>query len=529
MKIFLAALSIFYLLLALKLPISINAYAGHDDALFLFHGFNILSGHWLGNYNNLTLAKGPGWPIFMSFNAALGFPITLSLALLYLFACYFVSKFLFREGVSKNFVLLIFVLILFHPVIFPIRASVINIYPALVLISFFGLSYAVFASNTKNKNIFILGLFLGLFVITREEWLWIIPGLLIIIFFGYLHSLKVKLPPIFFFKKLTFFFGASLLVISSVSSLNYYNYKIYQISDFNEKEFSSVLKNLNSIIIKQEIAYAPVPKEKRELAYRVSPTFSELRDYLEDPKNGWKSAGCQFYPQTCGDYAGGWFMWALRDGAASKGYYQNASSSLNFYKKVNNEIIDACNQKIINCNFSFIPFMPNISHDQFTMIPKRFFNAIKMVIYGSNINLTAGESIGPIETLNKMYFFLGNPMHISSQSDVNNTYKKALSIKNHLIKFYSKLMPVLFFLGLLSFFASTIFTLIKKLSFHRFWVLSLGAWVLISTRLLILVLIDISSFPALDSLYSSVVYPLLIIASLMSIVTLNEVLAGEKS
>ncbi len=47
--------------------------AGHYDALFVNLAPRILQGNWLGKYNNLTLAKGYFYPLFIAFNFILGY------------------------------------------------------------------------------------------------------------------------------------------------------------------------------------------------------------------------------------------------------------------------------------------------------------------------------------------------------------------------------------------------------------------------------------------------------------------------
>src|SRR4029077_17650276 len=53
-------------------PVSAIGEAGHDDFLFVRLAYYLGSGSWLGPYNNLTLAKGMGYPscILAAFGAA---------------------------------------------------------------------------------------------------------------------------------------------------------------------------------------------------------------------------------------------------------------------------------------------------------------------------------------------------------------------------------------------------------------------------------------------------------------------------
>ena len=55
----------------------------------------------------------------------------------------------------------------------------------------------------------------------------------------------------------------------------------------------------------------------------VVPAFKPLELALEpgEPLFGWQAPGCSAILTTCGDIAGGWFVWALRDAAAQNKFY----------------------------------------------------------------------------------------------------------------------------------------------------------------------------------------------------------------
>ena len=84
--------------------------AGHDDRLFLNLADQILQGNWLGKYNNLTLAKGCFYPLFIAFNFILGLPLLLTQRILYIISgliLIYSLKFLIK---SRTILLLIFVI-----------------------------------------------------------------------------------------------------------------------------------------------------------------------------------------------------------------------------------------------------------------------------------------------------------------------------------------------------------------------------------------------------------------------------------
>ena len=67
-------------------PVIAMRWASYDDGLFLHLAHNLLDGAWLGPFNELTLAKGCFYPIWIALVARLGIPLLLSQHLLYLLA-----------------------------------------------------------------------------------------------------------------------------------------------------------------------------------------------------------------------------------------------------------------------------------------------------------------------------------------------------------------------------------------------------------------------------------------------------------
>ena len=60
----------------------------HDDRLFLRLANLLLDGRWLGDYSQMTLAKGPAYPVFIAGTIATGIPLPLAQHLFYLLACW---------------------------------------------------------------------------------------------------------------------------------------------------------------------------------------------------------------------------------------------------------------------------------------------------------------------------------------------------------------------------------------------------------------------------------------------------------
>lgn len=626
--------SVAYLILAMHLPVSIYTISPHDDALFWHNAYQIVTGNWLGAYNQMTLAKGPGFPLFLAVNAVLGVPVTLLIASFYLLACWLISNTLRDLGLNKYFILVTFTVILFHPALFPVRIIRDNIYPALTLIIISGVIRLVFVPAQHDRQLVRMvpyGLVFGFFWVTREESIWIVPGLLFLLFLKVCQLKKQNLPIKDVFYRFACFLLVATIFISLIAFINYHKYGKFEVVDFKGKAFSHALKSLNSVDIGFDLPYVPVSFNKRQEIYKISPSFLQLKDYFEDKGKCWTSRGCAIYPWTCGDYAGGWFMWALRDAVADKGYYKNPIHAAEFYNKISKEIEESCDRGLIKCKTNPVPFMPNVTMTQLKEVPEKTIKALKLAMVQFPIQATAGDSMEPLANLQNTRLFLGNPRttpapseqrteltgwfyspnandwivlnclvsgkkikrevdRLSSpdiakhfknpnakfqrflisvacnencsisaySSDLNNFQIKSLlekqktglslgsngtlyfdeifqiedysrqnnflNVKQRLVALYKLIIPGLVLLGVMAYFIYLIFLWLRKAPFTDIFIACTMLWFLFLSRILLIVLVDISSFPAINSLYMSAAFPILCLASLLSLQLISEII-----
>lgn len=405
--------ALLYVSLAMHLPVSIytGTGAGHDDSWFVSRAENILAGEWLGTFNNMTLIKGVGYPYFLVFNNLLGTPITLTLAMLYLAACFFFICVLRNAGLHRLIALCLFVVLIFQPALFPTRIIRDNIYFSLFLISVSGLIYAALHRGVNDRFILVgaSGFCFGLFWITREEGVWVLPGFAFIVLYSLVLNGKEKRSLGLLIRALSIYILGALTPLFITGLLNLAAYGSFQNVDVKNSSFVNVLNALNKVEVGEEIPYIPVPQKKREVIYKVSPAFRELQTYFEDTGKGWTLPGCEIYKHTCGDYAGGWFLWALRDGASYLGYYKDPASAAKYYERIVREINLACNDGTLMCASNPAPYLPRFSRDAISNIPKKIIEAINLTVYKKPVPLSGGPSWKPFDRLNEVLDFLGNP------------------------------------------------------------------------------------------------------------------------
>ena len=403
-------MAVIYLSFSMHVPVMLNANSPHDDALFIGNAMHLVQGDWLGPYSQMTLSKGAGYSLFLAVNALLGIPITLLIAIFYLFSCGVFAKTLAGIGLRNAFVFAVFITLLFQPVVFPTSITRDNIYPSLTLLATSGI---LFITQQKSlililRETILFGFAFGMFWITREEGVWILPGMCCYM----TYQLVLARQDLQAFKllclRLFVYFAAAAVVPISIAFMNLFMYGKLVTVEFTNSSFSTVLSKLNSVSAGPEIPFLPVPQIKRQLIYQVSPAFRELESYFEDRGRSWTLLSCEVYKTNCGDYAGGGFMWALRDAVADKGYYSSPQKAANFYDQISAEIETACKNGKLICHKNYLPFLPTIPEESLKNIPSAILKAIKISIYNIEFKLANINSLGTAEDLQNMRLFLGN-------------------------------------------------------------------------------------------------------------------------
>jgi hypothetical protein len=327
----------------------------HDDQLFLDLARNLASGRWLGEYNNRTLLKQPFYPIWIATMFWLGIPLSLSQHLLYIGSCILcivAIRPLLRNNLAL--ILIIYVLMLFHPIGYPpAEASRVlreGIYPALTLLVLCCAIGLLLRRGATNKEItrwnIGLGVALAAFWLTREESIWIVPSLCLLMalpFFSYILSNKGSPKHLFW---LLIPIVIPVFAVISVSSINAISYGVFATNEELQGDFTNAINALQRVKSKRYTKYLDIPREKRERIYAVSPAFAELRPFLEgDLGRAWSAYGAH----SGKDISKSHFQFALRDAVALAGYYKTGQAAIKFYKRLALEVNSACDKGLLEC------------------------------------------------------------------------------------------------------------------------------------------------------------------------------------
>ncbi len=527
--------------------------AMHDEYLFIRTASAVLNGNWLGPYDYLTLIKGPFYPLWIALNHILGIPLLFSQHLLYIFASLALVWALVPVLPGWKSTLLLFVVLLFNPMSFAgeIMPRVMRegIYPALTMLCFAGAiglflrSDQFMASSWPWSLIMVFSL--PAFWLTREEGIWIIPGMMILHlatcwkFYNYLknepHGFRKTR-----FLKICIMAGmpyvALLICISAVKGLNYHHYGIFTVVEIKSRPFTSAYAALSRVAYAETRRYVPVPAETRQKIYAVSPTFEKLHPYLEGPVGQkWIGYVCAAVPTenidhdsefyryidlieiACDDLAGGWFIWALRDSAAAAGFHCNALKAQRFYAQLANEVNESCDNGNIRCFDKRNSLIPNIDIKYFPFIVDSLAQGIVYLFSFKNFSATPLPSWGTLESISLVAHVTGNKLFFPDKDKQQPQDKIRMKILEGIGKIYQKAAP---WAGLFLLCSPLIlfFTFWKNPFTFPFFIMWLSLVVAIMTRLFMLAIIDTCSFPAISAQYLSPIYPLMLCLCYLSMV-----------
>lgn len=322
----------------------------HDDRLFVGLAADILNGDWLGPYNQFTLAKGPLFPAFIAGVFWIGLPLLLVQQVIYAGACAAVTRALrpwLRSGAAQFSV---YALLLANPMSYDAghlgRLMRQNLYTPLALLVVAGL-VALFARRRESWRrqagpAALAGLALGGFWLTREESVWLLPAVGLLLS-GLAASLGRELPARgrALAASLGLLVLGALLPLLAVSALNLRHYGWFGTVEFRAAEFKDAYGALTRLKTGPDLPQVPVTRQMRELAYRISPTFAQLRPQLEGPVGDhWIER--TLFPAEERQIRGGWFIWAMRDAMVAAGLAPDAGTALGNYRRIADEINAAC-------------------------------------------------------------------------------------------------------------------------------------------------------------------------------------------
>lgn len=372
----------------------------HDDYLFVKLAQHILSGAWLGPYNQVTLVKGPVYPLFIAAAHHTGMPLLLVQHLVHSGFCVLAVVAVRPLLKARWLFMAIFFLLLLNPFSYAYpgagRAFRFGLSMPLVLAVFACMGGLLLRAGYSYKSKILwsvaLGLFFSLLWYTREEGIWLLPSLGLFALYFLVINNEMGWGNIL--KRLAFLLPIPIIFTgftTTFTSLNQKHYGVPCIIELKTPEFQSALGGLMNINVKKSERYIPVGRENQNAAYAVSPTFRQLKPYFEEGKKGAQM------PQS-------YYIWVLRDMVRKSGNANSLPEALEFYRKVGEEISTACEAGAIPCLDRKPSIKPVWRAEYIKIIPVYFWDILKHAATFQSFSTGEDEYLKRKSTANREMF-----------------------------------------------------------------------------------------------------------------------------
>lgn len=505
----------------------------HDDLLFITQAHNILSGQWLGDYNQLTLIKGQFYPLFIAFSYYLNIPLLSAQQLLYAFASFVAVWAVYPLVRQKWLLFLLFILLLLNPFSFNYpaigRVLRLGIYMSLGLLVFSCILGLYVRSRHSWRNAIVwsigAGISLSAFWNTREESIWIVPSLLLLLLPAFFdlrrlpRSRAVILAGLYVLP-LLMLLGANY----TLKTINRNHYGVFATIELETPEFKSAYGGLLRIKSDRWRQFYPAVKDVRDSAYTVSPAFREVRPFLDGPVGRKWQDLC-----GCTDIPAAFFIWAFRDSVAAAGYYKDGPTTLQFYQRMGSEIDQACAEGRLDCRPRISSLVPPWYREYNLLLIPTYFSVLKQIVSFREFSAAIeGMMSRGRRGIMFMYEIVTREKLLPSRRDVLQGYpnyhrhlnREKIRILSDIGTGYLKMIPSLFLLALATFLFTAGRSVIKR-EFPFFTMVSGAALTGILSIAFILTLLTITSYSEIERAMHSA-YPmvlLFIVASVLDAVT----------
>lgn len=412
-----------YIVVLVHTPMSIYPTAEVDDGLFIKAGQRLVDGQWLGAYDKYTLAKGPGYSMFLAFANLIGISIALAQAIFYCFATTFFVYVVHRAIKLYLISSLLLAFILWHPISLLSRRVIRDqIYAGQVLIIIATIALALFGPKSRACRVFwafFAGCALGWFWLTREEGIWIVPALAVLVAAAATEAYRSGALRSFF-GVLVVLLGTFTLTQAGFRTVNWAVYGSFVGVDFKEANFQRALGAIHSVRSGGTMPKVSATFAALQRISAVSPAFASISEFFR-PDSDLVRITCEVQPESCGQLAAGWFMWLLRDAAAARGNYASPAAASSFFGRMADEISGACANGALACMPQLLPEMPPWTWQQVADgFWERSGEVIRKLVL-RDPQSSIGPSTGDTQVFGSTLRFLNYPFHRPSM-DMPNSY-----------------------------------------------------------------------------------------------------------
>ena len=386
--IFIATIAIFRLILTGDRDILATA-SPHDEYWFIHTALNRI---WAGSYNVMSFIKLPIYSAWLYLLYIFGIPARLAIDVSWLLAIGYLAFAIHRLTRKAWLAALLFLFLALHPYTIALfdRALPSTL---LTVISAAVLGAGIEIWNCRDDDsvfrrriaivVFVAGFAMAFHI--RPEGIVLVAPLLILACWSWFDrhnwwhgpglqrlAIPLLLAPLL----------STLALGSIIAGGNYLKWGVFARYELAAPGYKRAVAALNSIDVGPTPRQIAVTRETRALAYKESPTFFELKTFMEGSLGqGWASIS-NTVTHVPGEIANGFFCWALRDAAAQAGWHKDAKLADSKYAAVANEIEKAFSSGRLNKRyFSIFTFLDPDLGKWIPELPRSAFNVLQLVVH----------------------------------------------------------------------------------------------------------------------------------------------------
>jgi len=342
-----------------------------DDMLFIRSANFLVQGAWLGPFDNLTLAKGPSYPLFIATMHELGIPLKIGEQLTFLAAAAAVATCVWLATRNLPLSTGAYVLLAMDPINFNAQSAELvrdNWYGSLSLLFVAVTFIAVFIIVYRFRWIWRLlvataaGFVGSVLWLCREEGPTILPPVAVV---------ALGLPALVLTQRwlartrtdrrpnatgpvllrlavpIAVAVVAFVLPIVAVMAVNDRVYGAPLINDTAAGTMPRAFADWTRVRAGAPVPQAPITQAQRRAVYAVSPAARELASSLENPDFPWHAVSCGDSPDC--EYLGAFMIWAVRDATRNAGHYTSEPDAEAYFARLSEEIRAACDSGQLQC------------------------------------------------------------------------------------------------------------------------------------------------------------------------------------
>jgi hypothetical protein len=196
-----------------------------------------------------------------------------------------------------------------------------------------------------------------------------------------------------------------------ISSMNYARWGVFARYELAAPQYVRAINALMTINPnKSTPRYVTVTAATRDIAYRASPTFAQLRPYFDgNVGQNLVRMTTAMSPSVTGEIGDWVFYWAIRDAAASAGWHSSATNAEAKYKELADELDLAFSKGMIKSRPIPIPFVDPDWSKWISYLPKSLIGELELVVSPSisSANLDRPSENAPSTQFADYSFLLG--------------------------------------------------------------------------------------------------------------------------